>query len=325
MIAGGIYLYGYAERYPLVASQPTTSPVVGLVVAAFGLFVVGMGVYVQYVAAPEAPQMRDGEHVVEDRNPAQRNALAEALVAVPLLGLGGYLLYFTQRPLYQPTIVFGTGLFLFSRGLYRYWQNTLTTYLLTNQRVVEEYRFVSLLRNEVPLEKVRGVEEHRSAWDSLFGLGNVAVRSGSSSGLTVSVDEVYEPTEFADLVRAQLRSDVDDGVGTGLEDGTAGGETARSDGQSGTDAEPATAGESTGRTGTGRGRPDRRDRDRTATDRPATDSDRSVDAGTDVGRPDSVGPNTERRAPAGTDHQEDGSGDGHAETDPPVDGDDWTE
>jgi len=204
LIAAGVYLYGFAAAYPLVASQPETPPLVGLLTAAFGLFVTGMGAYVHYVAAPEALQLRDGERVVEDRTPAQRNALAEAVLAVPILGLGGYLLYFTQRPLFQPTLVLAVGLVLFSRGLYRYWQNTLTRYVLTNQRIVEEYRFISLLRNEVSLQKVRGVEEHRSAWDSLFGLGNVTVRAGASGSLSVSVEQVYEPAAFADLVRREL-------------------------------------------------------------------------------------------------------------------------
>ncbi|MFC6974136.1 PH domain-containing protein [Halomicroarcula sp. GCM10025709] len=107
--------------------------------------------------------------------------------------------------------MFAVGFFLFSRGLYRYWQHTLTTYFLTNQRVLEEYRFISLLRNEVPLEKVRGVEERRSAWESLFGLGTVAVRSGASGGLTVSVGEIYEPSEFADLVRSKLTDGPNEG------------------------------------------------------------------------------------------------------------------
>lgn len=213
MVVSGVYLHSYASQYPLVESQPETPPAAGIVIAAFGLFVIGMGVYVHLVAAPEAPRMRDGERVIEDRNPAQRSVLAKAVSAVPILALGGYLLYFTERPLYQPTVAFAGGLFVFSRGLYQYWQNTLTTYFLTNRRVIEEYRFISLVRNEVPLEKVRGVEETRSAWESLFGLGSLAVRSGSSGGLTVSVDQIYEPAEFADLVRAQL-TEGDDGVTT---------------------------------------------------------------------------------------------------------------
>lgn len=224
IVAGGIYLYEFETQYPLVENQPQTPPEAGIALAVFGLFVVGIGLYVHFVAAPEAPRMRDGETVVEDRRPAQRNALAEAVVAVPILGGGLYLLYFTERALYQPTVALAVGLFLFSRGLYRYWQNTLTTYFLTNQRVLEEYRFISLLRNEVPLEKVRGVEEYRSAWDSMFGLGNVAVRSGAGGGLTVSVDEIYEPAEFADLVRSELN-----GSGTAAEDGGDNGGSVRAD------------------------------------------------------------------------------------------------
>ncbi|MBC9986817.1 PH domain-containing protein [Haloferax sp. AS1] len=205
LVAAGAYLSGFVAE--LSGGSPSqSSPAAGLIISVFGLFILAMGWYVHFVTAPETPQMRADEHLVEARNPAQRSALAEAALAVPLLSLGGYLLYFTHRPLYQPTIAFGGGLFLFSRGIYRYWQNTLTTYSLTNQRIIEEYRFISLLRNEVPLEKARGVEETRSAWDSLFGLGNVRIRSGASGGLTVAVEQVYDPADFAGQVRRELSS-----------------------------------------------------------------------------------------------------------------------
>ncbi|MFC6990271.1 PH domain-containing protein [Haloplanus sp. GCM10025708] len=196
----------------------------------FGLFVFGVGLYVHFVAAPEAPRMRENEAVVDERDPAQRNALAEAFVSVPFLGVGGYLLYFTQTPLVYPTAVLALGLYLFSRGVHRYWRNTLTTYFVTNQRVIEEYRFISLIRNEVPHEKVRAVEERRSAWDSLFGLGNVAVRSGASGDLTVSVDEVYDPAEFADVVRDEIRA----------HDGTGGGASTDSAGETSGDSDEST-------------------------------------------------------------------------------------
>lgn len=310
MVAGGVYLYRFAEAYPVVASQPTTSPAVGIVVAAFGLFVLGMGLYVHLVAAPEAPEMREGEHVVEERTPAQRNALAEAIVAVPVLGAGGYLLYFTQRPLYQPALAFGVGLLLFSRGLYRYWQNTLTTYFLTNQRVVEEYRFISLLRNEVPLEKVRGVEENRSAWDSLFGLGNVAVRAGASSGLTVSVDGVYEPAEFAELVRAQLTPDRDDTASGEAGDGTDEA-TGTGSGESGADDRDGSSATDGAADRTPRDRSDRQDGvARQATE--TADGDRS-DAGT-AARTAAEGPGVDRRGGAAADGE--AGGDGSPDDDP---------
>lgn len=209
-----------------VAGAPATPPAAGLALAALGAFVVGLGLYVQFVAAPGAPTMREGESVLDDRDPAQRNALGQAVVGTPLLGLGLYLLYLTERPYLYPTVALAGGLYLLSRGLHRYWRNTLTTYLLTDRRVIEEYRFVSLVRNEVPLGKVRAVEESRSAWDSLFGLGSVAVRSGAGGELTVSVDAVYDPGEFADAIREAIRHH------------DAAGATVGADAGSGDDADP---------------------------------------------------------------------------------------
>jgi hypothetical protein len=207
LVVAGVYLFGFQSAVPIVESQPDAPPLAGLLLAAFGCFVVALGAYVRYLGAPDAPRMREAEEILDQRDPAQRNALAETVLSMPILGAGGYLLYFTERPLVYPTVALAVGFYLFSRGIHRYWRNTLTTYYLTNQRVLEEYRFVSLVRDEVPLGKVRGVQERRTIWESLFGLGNVAVRSGAASGLTVSVDNIYDSTEFADLVRDELAPD----------------------------------------------------------------------------------------------------------------------
>lgn len=83
-----------------------------------------------------------------------------------------------------------------------YWTNTPTTYVVTNRRVLEEYRFLSLVRDEVPIEKVRSVDERRSPVESLVGLGDVTVRSGAGSMVTVR--SVADSTSFADVVRRQL-------------------------------------------------------------------------------------------------------------------------
>ncbi|MBX0286271.1 PH domain-containing protein [Haloarcula salinisoli] len=206
IVVFGVLLFGFQSLLPLPA-EPGTPAIVGAVIAAFGLFIIATGVYVHYVVAPTAPRMRDGEQVVDERDPAQRNALGQAVVGLPVLATGGYLLYFTALPLVYPTVAFAVGLYLFSTGLHRYWRNTLTTYFVTTQRVLEEYRFISLRRNEVPHSKVRAVEERRSAWDSLFGLGNVAVRSGSGGQLTVAVEEVYESGALAETIRDQVGPD----------------------------------------------------------------------------------------------------------------------
>jgi hypothetical protein len=204
LVGAGAYVYALQSRYPLVANQPDAPPEAGIPLAIFGAFVIGLGAYVETVAAPEAPRMREDERIVDERDPAQRSALARAFASVPFLAAGIDLLYLTDAPYVYPTAALGVGLWLFSSGIHRYWQNTLTTYFLTTHRVLEEYRFVSLVRTEVPLEHVRAVEERRSAWDSLFGLGSVHVRSGATGDLSVTAADVYEPGAFADAIRDEL-------------------------------------------------------------------------------------------------------------------------
>jgi uncharacterized membrane protein YdbT with pleckstrin-like domain len=113
----------------------------------------------------------------------------------------GYLLFFTFRPYIYPIGTLFAGLYLLSTGLYAYWTNTLTTYYVTSQRLIKEYRFISLVRQELPFDKIRGVEERRSIWETMVGLGNVRVASGGGGTLELIVRNIYSPTEFADEVR----------------------------------------------------------------------------------------------------------------------------
>ena len=182
-------------------SVPATT---GIPIATFGLFVVALGVYVHFVAAPDPPNMRRGERILETRAPAQRAAVAKTVAGLLGLCVAGYLLFFTFLPYVYPTVAFVTGLYYFSTGIHAYWTNTLTTYYLTNRRLIKEYRFVSLVRQELPFEKVRGVEERRSVWEVLAGLGNVRVASGEGRTLEVVVRNIAAPTEFADEVRELL-------------------------------------------------------------------------------------------------------------------------
>lgn len=203
-LALGAYVYAFQSQYPLAANQPTAPLLAGVPLALFGLFVVGLGVYVQFAGTPDEPTMRESEFVVDDRDPAQRGALLQTFLSVPFLAAGLDLLYFTDYPLVYPTLALAAGLYLFSTGIHHYWRNTLTTYVVTNRRVLREYRFVSLSRTEVPLEKVRAVEERQSVVDALFGLGNVYVRAGSTGNLSVTVRSVYDSAAFADEIRDEI-------------------------------------------------------------------------------------------------------------------------
>lgn len=193
-VLGGAYIY-------LSDPSELVPPEVGLPMLGFGLFVIGLGLYIHYVAAPTPPTMRDGEEVIDTRNPAQRAAAAKTVLGLVFLIIAGYFLFFTFTPYVYPTVSFVIGLYLFSTGLHTYWMNTLTTYYVTNQRLIKEFRFISLVKQEIPFDKVRGVEERKSFWETLVGLGNVRVASGGGGTLEVVIRNIYSPTNFADEIR----------------------------------------------------------------------------------------------------------------------------
>ena len=195
LIAGGTYAIVAETNVPSEAGLPFVG---------FGLFVVALGLYIHYVAAPEPPTMRDGESIIATRNPAQRAAAAKTIIGFVLLLVTTGLLLFTYLPYIYPILTMVAGLYMFSTGLYAYWTNTLTTYYVTDRRLIKEYRFISLSREEVPFDKVRGVAEHKSLWEAFVGLGNVRVASGGGGTLEVVVRNIYSPTEFADEVRSLL-------------------------------------------------------------------------------------------------------------------------
>ena len=167
----------------------------------FGLFIVLVGLYVHYVGTPEQPTLREEEEIVAIRHPTQRVAAAKIGIGVPILLVTAYLLVFTMVPYVYPTFTLIVGLYFFSTGLYIYWTNTLTTFYVTSNRVIREFRFLSLVRQEVPLEKVRGVQERKTLTESLVGLGNVRVASGGGQALVINMRNISQSTEFAESIR----------------------------------------------------------------------------------------------------------------------------
>lgn len=193
-VVGGLYVY-LTDPSEFVTRQ------VGLPMIGFGLAVIALGFYIHFVAAPEPPKMRERESVIDTRHPSQRAALAKAILGFVSLLVAAYLLLFTFTPFVYPTVAFILGLYLFTTGLHRYWTNTLTTYFVTNRRLIKEYRFISLEKQEIPFDKVRGVRERKSVWETLVGLGNVSVSTGGGRELKIVIKNIYSPTEFADEIR----------------------------------------------------------------------------------------------------------------------------
>lgn len=172
----------------------------GLPFVALGGFVIAVGVYVRF-AAPAPPTLEEDEELVETRYPRQRAAAVKVILSTPFPLVAAFLLFFTRLPYVYPTAAFFVGLLLFSTGVLTYWRNTLTTYYLTDRRVISAYRFVSLNRTEIPLDRIRVIQERRSVVESLVGLGSVRVAAGSGGGLEIVTGNVRDPGPFADRVR----------------------------------------------------------------------------------------------------------------------------
>lgn len=194
-LAGGAYFYFLETPYPRL---------VGLPLMAFGAFVFLVGLYIHFVAAPPPPDLRD-EEIVAVRHPSQRVAISKIAISTPFLGATAYLLFFTRVPYVYPTIAFLAGLYLFSGGLVTYWINTLTTYYVTTKRILHEYRFLALSRKELPLSKIRGVEERKSPIEALVGLGNIRIASAGGGGsVEVVVKNIADSDSFANELRGLI-------------------------------------------------------------------------------------------------------------------------
>lgn len=190
----GVWLYTGQEQYPAV---------LGLPFVVFGLFIVGVGAYIHFLA-PSQPRLQDDEEILEVRHPTQRVAFVKVAIGMPLLVATIYLLFFTFTPYVYPTVTLLVGLYFFSVGLHTYWTNTLTTYMVTNRRVIKEYRFLSLIRQELPHSKLRGVQERKSMVESMVGLGNVRVASGGGRTLEIIMSNMNDSEGFADTIREVL-------------------------------------------------------------------------------------------------------------------------
>lgn len=190
-IIAGLWLYLVQQQY---------LPQVGVPFVAFGAFIIVVGSYV-HIVSPSGLRTSDGEEIIATRHPTQRVATVKIAIGFPLLLLTVYLLYFTLTPYVYPTITLLSGLYLFSVGLYTYWTNSLTTYYLTTDRVVKEYRFLSLIHQEVPHQKVRGVQVRKSMIETLVGLGNVIVASGEGRSLEIRMRNMERSSSFADDIR----------------------------------------------------------------------------------------------------------------------------
>ena len=168
---------GVGGLFALVTNGPAPSAL-GYPLLGLGVVAVVVGAYVRRVA----PEGVETAEPTEDRfEPSQLGALLLGGTSVPFLGATLHLLYLTRVPYVYPTITLLAFTALFVKGSVRYWQNTLTTYYVTDERVISEYRFLALKRSSIAHEDVTNVARHQSLVETLTGLGSVRITVAGSS------------------------------------------------------------------------------------------------------------------------------------------------
>ena len=191
-ILTGLYVYLFPSdsiQIPGTVVAQSDVQLIGGSLVAFGIFIFTIGLYVQF-AAPSSPTLQSSESIVDKRNPSQRVAFSKALLSVPFFVVTLHLLFNTIVPYMYPTGSFVVGLYFFSSGV------------KTSKRVISEYRFISLRRQEIPLNKIRGIEERKSILETLAGLGNIWVASGGGGGsVRVNMKNIEKSSQFASRLR----------------------------------------------------------------------------------------------------------------------------
>ncbi len=162
------------------------------------LFVIG--IYCSVVSRPRLSLAR-GEEIKALRHPSMRTAFARIALSIPFLVAAGYLLVLTQLPYVFPLVVFAAGLYMYFRGVAKYWITRFTVYYVTNQRVSHVYRFFSLDVKEIPLGSINSIGESRSLMETITGRGNVLVSSGATSLHRVEIREINNPGPVAQIIR----------------------------------------------------------------------------------------------------------------------------
>jgi len=179
-LLGGVYV--------LATGGTETAPAgLGYPFVILGVVALLLGFYVSRVS-PDPPEVEP----IEVFKPSQLSAYLLGVASLPLFVITIYLLFWTRVPYVWPTLAFVLFVTLFVKGLVRYWQNSLTTYYVTDNRVISEYRFIQLKRNSANATEIGNVVRRQSAIETLTGLGSVAVRSPSAN---VTFSDLARPAE----------------------------------------------------------------------------------------------------------------------------------
>lgn len=183
-------MYGQFEAW-----APTTMLAAGVLLFAGTL-------YFGVARSAPIPDLEEDEYLLVLRHPSMKPAFAQIIGSLPFFVISGYLLEFTYLPYIWPLIPYFTGLFLYFRGIARFWINHLTTYYVTSEYIVHTYQFfpgVEKGSGTIPVEEaVNYIGKDRSFFQVLTGRGRVTVHSSVHK---VDMQDIDNPREVERIVQ----------------------------------------------------------------------------------------------------------------------------
>ena len=169
-------------------------------VMCIGALVVLVGLYVSVLSRPRLNLMAN-EETLALRHPSMKPAFARIALSVPFFLAAGCLLQFTTLPYVYPFVPFVIAMYLYFRGVIKYWVNHHTTYYVTSRRAVHMYRFIWLDTTEIPVNAINSISETRGFIEMLTGRGSVLVASGIGARHKVRMGEIDDPGPVAATLR----------------------------------------------------------------------------------------------------------------------------
>jgi uncharacterized membrane protein YdbT with pleckstrin-like domain len=82
---------------------------------------------------------------------------------------------------------------------YKYFERKFDIWVVTTQRVIDEFGFFSNNSKESPLDKINNVSYQQSLAGKLFGYGNVEIQTAAELGAT-SYNFMWKPRELKDNI-----------------------------------------------------------------------------------------------------------------------------
>lgn len=183
-------LYGQFEAW-----APATMLAAGILLFAGTL-------YFGVARSAPRPDLEEDERLLVLRHPSMKPAFAQIIASLPFFMISGYLLEFTYLPYIWPLIPYFIGLFLYFRGIARFWINHLTTYYVTSEYIVHRYQFfpgVEKGSGTIPVEEaVNYIGKDRSLFQVLTGRGRVTIHSSVHK---VDMQDIDNPREVERIVQ----------------------------------------------------------------------------------------------------------------------------